>query len=56
MKANVIIGWFKIVLGAAAAAAGSGLIHPDPQLTSFILAIYAGLSGGNNVRNGGSST
>lgn len=49
MNANNIIGWVKIALGAAAAAAGTGLLHVDPQVTDFILAIYAIMSGGKNV-------
>ena len=53
MNAQAIIGWVKIVIGATAAAAGAGLIHPDPQIVSFLLALYAGMSGGNNVASSG---
>lgn len=52
MNSTSIIGWLKIALGAAAAAAGTGLIHIDPQWSDILLALYAVMSGGKNLHTG----
>lgn len=52
MQPQQIIGWIKIIVGAAAAAAGAGLLHIDPSYSDFLLAFYALMSGGNNVKTG----
>lgn len=56
MNSQSIIGWVKIAIGGLAAASSSGLVHIDPQLTGFLLALYAAISGGNNVAKGGTSS